>query len=106
MQVRSTLPSAKGADAEFAEAVLHGDVHPQDRPNRPDLVGIQDYAVRKGQGHVADREPERLGRSDMDVILLRNIWTLRLLQASSGGDHLDTDRAEPVTIGRLKQAAV
>jgi 5,5'-dehydrodivanillate O-demethylase len=42
---------------------------------------LQDTVICVGQGAIADRNAERLGRSDAAVILLRKIWKreLRLL---------------------------
>ena len=50
----------------------------------PDLVIIQDIAVQAGQGKIADRTNERLGRSDTAIILWRKILA-RELQAVSEG---------------------
>src|SRR5262249_1055590 len=49
-----------------------------DRVTNPRL---QDTVICVGQGAIADRSAERLGRSDAAVILLRKIWKreLRLL---------------------------
>ena len=46
----------------------------------PDLVIVQDIAVQAGQGRIADRQHERLGRSDTAIILWRKILA-RELQA-------------------------
>ena len=70
--------------AEVAEAVLRGELRIQDVPDRPDIVGIQDYVVQKGQGRIADRAHERLGRSDVGVILLRKIWERELRTLADG----------------------
>jgi 5,5'-dehydrodivanillate O-demethylase len=40
----------------------------------PDVVSAQDYLAQVGQGRIADRTQERLGRSDAGVILLRRIY--------------------------------
>ena len=39
----------------------------------PDRVRVQDIAVQAGQGRIADRSNERLGRSDTAIILWRKI---------------------------------
>jgi len=44
------------------------------------LFWIEDYVVQVGQGSVADRSRERLGRVDTGVLLLRKLW-LRELKA-------------------------
>ncbi|MDA0238933.1 MAG: Rieske 2Fe-2S domain-containing protein, partial [Proteobacteria bacterium] len=49
----------------------------------PDLAILQDIAVQAGQGRIADRTNERLGRSDNALILWRKIMAreLRLIAA-------------------------
>ncbi|HEX6513283.1 MAG TPA: iron-sulfur containing oxygenase, partial [Chloroflexota bacterium] len=47
-------------------------------------VNIQDVVAQVGQGQIPDRASERLGRSDVLLILLRKIW-LRELQALADG---------------------
>jgi 5,5'-dehydrodivanillate O-demethylase len=56
-------------------------------------VYIQDEVAQCGQGAIADRGRERLGRSDRGVILVRWIW-LRELQALADGRPL-TQWARP-----------
>jgi 5,5'-dehydrodivanillate O-demethylase len=77
------LPSAN----EVAAAVLRGELHTDDLRDRPDAVGIQDNVAQCGQGVVADREHERLGRSDVLLIMFRKIWE-RELQALADGRPL------------------
>jgi 5,5'-dehydrodivanillate O-demethylase len=70
--------------SEVAEAVLAGRLRIQDVEPRPDLVQIQDYVAQCGQGVSADRAHERLGRSDVGVILLRQIWARELRALAEG----------------------
>jgi 5,5'-dehydrodivanillate O-demethylase oxygenase subunit len=77
------LPSAN----EAAAAVLRGELHADDLRDRPDVVGIQDNVAQCGQGIVADRVNERLGRSDVLLIMFRKIWE-RELQALADGRPL------------------
>ena len=77
------LPSAN----EVAAAVLRGELHTDDLRDRPDVVGIQDNVAQCGQGVVADRVNERLGRSDVLLIMFRKIWE-RELQALADGRPL------------------
>jgi hypothetical protein len=44
----------------------------------PDLAIVQDIAVQAGQGRIADREHERLGRSDTAIIVWRKILAREL----------------------------
>jgi 5,5'-dehydrodivanillate O-demethylase len=45
---------------------------------------VEDYATQVGQGPVADRTNERLGRNDGGVVLLRKIWERELRSLASG----------------------
>lgn len=45
----------------------------------------EDYVVQVGQGTIADRTNERLGRIDVGVILLRKIWERELRSLAEGG---------------------
>ena len=56
----------------------------EDVKDHPDIVGIQDDIAQLGQGVIADRENEYLGRSDAGIILLRKLW-LRELDALDAG---------------------
>jgi 5,5'-dehydrodivanillate O-demethylase len=50
-------------------------------------VNIQDVVAQVGQGQIADRDHEHLGRTDVMIALLRSIW-LRELQALANGAPL------------------
>jgi 5,5'-dehydrodivanillate O-demethylase len=52
--------------------------------DHPMLVEIEDMIAQVGQGPIADRHAEHLGRSDQGVILLRRIMA-RELQAVADG---------------------
>jgi 5,5'-dehydrodivanillate O-demethylase oxygenase subunit len=72
---------------ELAAAVLRGERRMQELSDHPNLVNVQDTVAQVGQGVIADRTAERLGRSDVLVILLRKIWA-RELQALAEGRPL------------------
>jgi 5,5'-dehydrodivanillate O-demethylase len=74
---------------ELGAAVLRGDIRIQDLEgdDKANIVWVQDYAVQVGQGPIALRKYENLGRSDMALILQRKIW-LRELQALADGESL------------------
>src|SRR5205823_6518523 len=72
---------------EIGEQVLRGELRMADIKGRSDMINIQDYVAQVGQGAIADRAHERLGRSDVGVILLRQIWA-RELQALAEGRAL------------------
>jgi hypothetical protein len=48
------------------------------------LVHTQDYVAQVGQGPLADRTQEHLGRSDVGVILFRKIWERELRALADG----------------------
>ena len=49
-----------------------------------DVVRLQDDVVLSGQGAIPDRGQERLGRSDVGIILLRKIWARELRAFDTG----------------------
>src|SRR5215472_6927749 len=59
----------------------------------PDLVIVQDIAVQAGQGRIADRQHERLGRSDTAIILWRKILARELRAVATGRPTKDWTRA-------------
>jgi phenylpropionate dioxygenase-like ring-hydroxylating dioxygenase large terminal subunit len=81
---RAEASTAHRPVAELGAAVRRGDIHIEELKDHPDIVGIQDDVAQLGQGIIADRENEYLGRSDVGIILLRKIW-LRELDALAAG---------------------
>ena len=68
----------------------------------PDLAIVQDIAVQAGQGAIADREREVLGRSDAAIILWRRILAreLRLIAEGKPAKRWSTPPADVVpTLG-------
>ena len=51
---------------------------------RVDLVRLQDDVAQVGQGVVADRSRERLGRADAGIIAIRRVWTRELRALAEG----------------------
>lgn len=84
---------------ELGEAVLGGTMHVDDVTDLTVAVNLQDYVAQKGQGVVAERE-ERLGRADVGVILLRQLFA-REMRALAEGRPMKrwTDLTPLVTIG-------
>jgi 5,5'-dehydrodivanillate O-demethylase oxygenase subunit len=82
-RLMAELPPA----AEILAAILRGEMHIDDVGDRPDLLGLQDDVALNAQQSMADRPPDRLGRSDVQVILLRKIW-MRELHALATGKPL------------------
>ena len=69
---------------ELARRVLRGEAHIDELGDRPDLINIQDAVAQAGQGAIPDRDNERLGRSDVLIILLRKIWQRELRALAEG----------------------
>jgi 5,5'-dehydrodivanillate O-demethylase len=72
--------------ARVVERILRGEMHLDEIADRPDLLTIQDAVAMQGQGADLDREKDWLGTSDLQVRLLRKIWTreMRALGAGEG----------------------
>lgn len=66
--------------------------------NRPDLILLQDAIVTCGLGAVADRRREHLGRTDVAIILLRQLWR-RELRALRDGRPLAPFAGSPIDLG-------
>src|SRR5205814_9474371 len=63
----------------------------------PDLAIVQDIAVQAGQGRIADRSNERLGRSDTAIIVWRKILE-RELRAMDQGRKLKKWKPGPAEV--------
>lgn len=73
------------AHADLAEQILAGKLHLTDvDSNRTDKVRLEDDIAQIGQGRIADRNHERLGRADVGVILIRKLWLRELLAQEEG----------------------
>ncbi|HZR98892.1 MAG TPA: Rieske 2Fe-2S domain-containing protein [Chloroflexota bacterium] len=79
---------------ELSAAILRGERRIQDLRDHPNLVNIQDTVAQVGQGVIADRTAERLGRSDVLVILLRKIWARELRALAEGRPLKEWRRTE------------
>jgi len=89
-QARSTFSSVADSHHDLGRAVLEGRMALKEidqRTNMYQLFLAEDYAVQVGQGTVADRSSERLGRTDVGTFLIRKIWE-RELRAIAGGRPL------------------
>jgi 5,5'-dehydrodivanillate O-demethylase len=77
----------KRAEAPPVLDVVHdlwnGKLHYQD-VRHPDLAVVQDIAVQAGQGRIADRAHEFLGRSDAGIVLWRRILRRELRLIAEG----------------------
>jgi 5,5'-dehydrodivanillate O-demethylase len=79
-QLKASLPTP----VEQAQKIMAGRATIADFADFPMLVEIEDLIAQVGQGVVADREAEILGRSDVGVMFLRRVLA-RELQAVSEG---------------------
>jgi hypothetical protein len=70
---------------ELVRAILAGKLHLNDVDrNRVDFVMLEDEVAQTGQGVIAVRSNEHLGRSDRGVFLLRKIWERELRNLAEG----------------------
>ena len=72
---------------DLAECILAGKLTLADVKARVptySLSHIEDYISLVGQGPIADREHEHLGRMDVGVILLRKLWERELRALAEG----------------------
>jgi 5,5'-dehydrodivanillate O-demethylase len=68
--------------AEHHDALLHGDIYPEEV--FLELTNAQDYVAAVGQGAIVDRTQERLVASDLGVALVRRLF-LREIAARRAG---------------------
>jgi 5,5'-dehydrodivanillate O-demethylase len=67
------------AHQDLCDRILAGELRLRDvDPERVDLVRLQDDIAQIGQGRIADRDRERLGRGDVGVIAIRKLWQREL----------------------------
>jgi 5,5'-dehydrodivanillate O-demethylase len=63
------------AHQDVCQQILDGMLSLRDvDPKRVDLVRLQDDIAQNGQGRIADRSAERLGRADIGVAAIRRLW--------------------------------
>ena len=71
--------------AELVREILAGKLRLSDvDPRRVDFVMLEDEIAQTGQGRIAVRAKEHLGRSDRGVFLLRKIWQRELRNLAEG----------------------
>lgn len=75
--------------AEIAESIMAGRLRFTDVEGLRDLQSVRmgnvgDFVTQAAQGRIANRERERLGQSDVAVILLRKIWGRELRAIAEG----------------------
>jgi 5,5'-dehydrodivanillate O-demethylase len=78
---------------DAAEAVLRGETAVEDLRGMSNMTNVEDYVAQAGQGRIADRHDERLGRSDSLIVLLRNLWARDLRALAEGRERRQWRRA-------------
>jgi 5,5'-dehydrodivanillate O-demethylase oxygenase subunit len=63
---------------------------------RVDMVRLQDDIAQIGQGRIAERSGERLGRGDVGVIAIRKLWHRELNVLMGGADLKEWDRTPDI----------
>ena len=82
---RALRAKAEQDRPEIVRAILAGKLTLDDvDPNRIDFVMLEDEVAQTGQGAIAARDSEHLGRSDRGVFLLRKIWERELRNLAEG----------------------
>jgi 5,5'-dehydrodivanillate O-demethylase len=70
---------------DMLAALYRGDIHIEEiDEDRPDLIGLQDTVTMCQQDLISAREPDRLGSSDVGVILLRKLYTREIRKMLAG----------------------
>jgi len=73
------------AHQDACDAILSGRSRIEDfEADRVDLVRLQDDVAQLGQGVVADRSREHLGRADVGVTAVRRLWRREMSNLASG----------------------
>lgn len=87
-RAQAAAPSQGPDAAALGNLVLSGHIRFEDlkhsAPGPIVYVNAQDYVAQVGQGGIADRAHEHLGRSDVGVILFRKIWQRELRALKQG----------------------
>ena len=81
-EVMASLPPA----TEIVEKIVRGELYLHDL-DRPDIVNIQDAVALAAQPPMGERTSDRLGKSDIQIIVLRTIWS-REMRALEAGEPL------------------
>ena len=71
---------------DVVDRVMRGELYLHDI-KRPDIVALQDAVALRAQPAIGVRKPDRLGKSDIQIIVLRKIWA-REMRALANGEPL------------------
>jgi 5,5'-dehydrodivanillate O-demethylase len=93
-----TEPSGKDTVNEISLRIMAGELHPDDLKGDRNLFNIQDTVTQAGQGAIADRSAEHLGRSDQAIVKIRELWTRELRALAEGRPLKPWQRTHAPTI--------
>ena len=83
---------------DIVNAIMRGDMHVDEvdmAPSEP--LGHPGRRSARRAGAVARTAPDRLGRSDVQVILLRKIWARGAARFGRGGDVEEVELSRPIS---------
>jgi hypothetical protein len=84
--------------------VLRGELRIEDIADRHQqpgrLFNIQDYVSQVGQGRIPERGAWHLGREDVTVLMLQNIWQRELHNLAEGRPLKQWKRPERLSVGQ------
>ena len=87
---RAAAVRALPPEEDIVAAIFRGEVQIDEvDESRPDIVGIQDTIAMELQMPFGERPPDRLGRGDFAIILLRKIFMRELHALANGGTLKD-----------------
>jgi 5,5'-dehydrodivanillate O-demethylase len=93
---RRDLPAAHLA-AEIVAGTLSMDEVDRSRTR---MTSVQDLVAFLGQGRIADRSNEHLGRTDVGVVMLRQLWQRELRALAEGRPLTQWHRSEEMLTGQ------
>jgi 5,5'-dehydrodivanillate O-demethylase len=74
----------KPTPIEISQLIRTTTMSVKDAIDHPALVAVEDLCAQVGQGEIADRDAEFLGRTDRGIIFMRRIWQRELEALSEG----------------------
>jgi 5,5'-dehydrodivanillate O-demethylase len=77
-QIEAAKAPARARTPEFVEAILAGKMRVEEVEDRTDITHIEDDLVLNGQGALEDRDHEVLGRADVAIVMIRQVWEREL----------------------------
>jgi 5,5'-dehydrodivanillate O-demethylase oxygenase subunit len=93
------------AHQDACDTVLSGRARVDDFDvNRVDLVRLQDDVAQLGQGIVADRSQENLGRADVGITAIRRLWRRELGNLAAGRPLKAWQKSEAIKVRAWKIA--